>query len=200
MIEVEIKFPLTDPEEIKSRLLESGFQELRYIEERDTYCDNKEGHIRANDEALRVRETKDHCTGEVRAQINFKGKKLDARTMTRKELETGVEDGAVCREILREIGYEPVAPEVVKNRLMLKKESVMAVTACLDSVCGLGDFLELEILVEGESEKDDALAQIETILNELGCQVSDTVRTSYLSMLQKKLAQTAQERNGYGRG
>ena len=74
-------------------------------------------------------------------------------------------------------------PEVVKDRLMLQKDSM---TACLDSVHSLGDFLELEILVAGEEERPDALYRIEKLLNYLGYQVSDTVRTSYLSMLQKK--------------
>ena len=112
---------------------------------------------------------------------NFKGKKLDTRTMTREELETGVEDGAVCRNILQAIGYIPVAPEVIKKRLMLQKESI---TVCLDNVHGLGEFLELEILADSEEKKDDALGQIESVLNSLGYQISDTVRTSYLSMLQ----------------
>ena len=58
-------------------------------------------------------------------------------------------------------------------------------TACLDYVHGLGEFLELEVLVSSEEEKDAALTQIENILNSLGYQISDTVRTSYLSMLQK---------------
>ena len=107
----------------------------------------------------------------------------DHGLLTRQELETDVEDGAVCREILRAIGYAPVVPEVVKDRLMLQKDSM---TACLDSVHGLGDFLELEILVAGEKERPDALYRIEKLLNYLGYQVSDTVRTSYLSMLQKK--------------
>ena len=60
-----------------------------------------------------------------------------------------------------------------------------SVTACLDYVHGLGEFLELEVLVSSEEEKDAALTQIENILNSLGYQISDTVRTSYLSMLQK---------------
>ena len=143
--------------------------------------DNQQGDIRTNDEALRVRETKDHLSGKVWAQINFKGKKLDTRTMTREELETGVEDGAVCRNILQAIGYIPVAPEVIKKRWMLQKESI---TVCLDTVHGLGEFLELEILADSEEKKDDALGQIESVLNSLGYQISDTVRTSYLSMLQ----------------
>ncbi|HJA66222.1 MAG TPA: class IV adenylate cyclase [Candidatus Mediterraneibacter cottocaccae] len=183
MIEVEVKLPVSEPDTIKSEILKMGFKEIAFIQERDTYFDNAGGNIRANDEALRVRETKDYLTGTIRAQINFKGRKLDDRTMTRKELETGVEDGEVCREILRAAGFAPADPEVVKERVMLQKGQM---TACLDSVHGLGEFLELEILVPGEAEKDAALVQIEAILNRLGYWISDTVRISYLSMLQGK--------------
>lgn len=183
MIEVEVKLPIPDPEEIKNRILEAGFKEQRFIEERDTYFDNACGDIRANGAALRVRETKDCRTGKKQAQINYKGKKLDTQTMTRRELETGVEDGAVCREILQALGYSPAEPEVIKIRTMLQNDFI---TACLDDVHGLGSFLELEILVESEEKKDAALDQIKDILNSLGYQVSDSVQTSYLSMLQRK--------------
>lgn len=183
MIEVEVKLPIPDPEEIKNRILEAGFKEQRFIEERDTYFDNACGDIRANGAALRVRETKDCRTGKKQAQINYKGKKLDTQTMTRRELETGVEDGGGCREILQALGYSPAEPEVIKIRTMLQKDFI---TACLDDVHGLGSFLELEILVESEEKKDAALDQIKDILNSLGYQVSDSVQTSYLSMLQRK--------------
>lgn len=183
MIEVEVKLPAADLNLIKGRLLKTGFKETAFIEERDTYFDNQRGDIRANGEALRVRETKDHLTGKSWAQINFKGKKLDARTMTREELETGVENGAVCRRILQAIGYMLAEPEVIKDRTMLQKESV---TACLDKVHGLGGFLELEILADSEEKKDAALGKIEDILNSLGYQISNTVRMSYLSMLQDR--------------
>ena len=182
MIEVEVKLPIADLDTIKRKLLKMGFKETAVIEERDTYFDNRQGDIRANGEALRVRETKDHLTGESRAQINFKGKKLDTCTMTREELETGVENGEICRNILQVIGYAPAEPEVIKDRTMMQKESI---TACLDNVRGLGGFLELEILANSEEEKDVALKRIENILNSLGYQISDTVRMSYLSMLQK---------------
>ena len=46
-------------------------------------------------------------------------------------------------------------------------------------------FLELEILVEREEERDAAVGRIEDILGHLGYRLSDTMRTSYLSMLQK---------------
>lgn len=107
MIEVEVKPPVADLEGIRTELLKNGFKETAFIEERDTYFDNPQGDIRTNGEALRVREMKDHLTGKKRAQFNFKGKKLDTRTMTREELETGVEDGEICRNILQAIGYAP---------------------------------------------------------------------------------------------
>ena len=182
MIEVEVKLPVADLDTIKGKLLKMGFRETAFIEECDTYFDNRQGDIRANGEALRVRETKDYLTGESRAQINFKGKKLDTCTMTREELETGVENGEICRNILQVIGYAPAEPEVIKDRTMMQKESI---TACLDNVRGLGGFLELEILADSEEKKETALSQIENILNSLGYRISDTVRMSYLSMLQK---------------
>ena len=74
MIEVEVKLPVTDLDKIKSQLIEAGFKESGRIEEHDTYFDNQQGDIRANDEALRVRETKDYLSGRIRAQVNFKGK------------------------------------------------------------------------------------------------------------------------------
>ena len=183
MIEVEIKLPVQDLEKIRKKLLESGFREKSLIEERDQYFDNAQGDIRAGQEALRVRETRDCLTGKIWAQMNFKGKKLDDRTITRKELETEVEDGSICREILQAIGYRPVKPEVIKVRRMLSKDSV---TACLDSVHGLGDFLELEVLTDREEKRKQALGRIEDILEKLGYKISNTVRTSYLSMLQNQ--------------
>ena len=65
----------------------------------------------------------------------------------------------------------------------MQKESI---TACLDNVHGLGGFLELEILADSEEEKGAELERIENILHSIGYQISDTVRISYLSMLQKE--------------
>ena len=89
MIEVEVKLPVPDPDGMKTRMLEAGFKEKCFIEEHDIYFDNVRGDIRTSGEALRVRETKDCRTGEKQAQMNYKGKKLDTRTMTRRELEIG---------------------------------------------------------------------------------------------------------------
>ena len=57
-------------------------------------------------------------------------------------------------------------------------------TACIDQVQDLGDFLELEMVITEDKNKDDALGQIEKMLQRLGYSLKDTTRNSYLSMLQ----------------
>lgn len=183
MIEVEVKLPVQDIEQIRQKLQKAGFEETGRIYERDTYFDNAGHEIRNADTALRIRETENHVTGERSAQMNYKGKKMDSQTMTRKELESGVEDPEVCRQILQALGFQAVMPEVIKERRTMRRENV---EACLDEVQGLGSFLELEIMTAEEKEKDILLKKIENILHYLGYTVADTVRTSYLSMLQKK--------------
>ena len=58
-------------------------------------------------------------------------------------------------------------------------------TACLDQVEGLGDFLELEVIVENEEDREEALDLVLSLLGELGYEKGDIIRTSYLSMLQQ---------------
>ena len=59
-------------------------------------------------------------------------------------------------------------------------------TACVDQVEGLGSFLELELLVETEEDRPEALKKIEAILHDLDCRMEDTTRYSYLYMLQTR--------------
>lgn len=50
----------------------------------------------------------------------------------------------------------------------------------------LGDYLELEKMVDVEEEKTEALQELEEVLQRLGYSMEDTTRTSYLSMLMKQ--------------
>ena len=58
------------------------------------------------------------------------------------------------------------------------------ITACMDQVENLGNFLELEVVIPEKEDRKEALQQIEEILHKLGYTLKDTVRNSYLSMLQ----------------
>lgn len=111
--------------------------------------------------------------------ITYKGAKLDNISMSRKELETEVKDSNIVQEILENIGFKSVPP-LIKERQYLKFNNV---TACVDTVKGLGDYLELEIIVENNSEKEKSLEVLENLLLKLGYSMKDTINTSYLSML-----------------
>ncbi|MBP3879848.1 MAG: class IV adenylate cyclase [Lachnospiraceae bacterium] len=183
MVEVEVKIPVGDLKEVRAGLLKAGFVHAWSRIEKDTYFDGGANGIRKSGQALRVRQILDCDTGEKKAEINFKGKKIDSVSMSRPEYETSVGDGETAGKILLEAGFFPVKPAVIKKREMLVCGEM---TACLDEVEGLGTFLELEILADDESGRDPALRKIEAILTGMGFAMEDTTRVSYLTQLMRK--------------
>lgn len=181
-IEVEIKVKIQNRKQIMDSLKKIGFLENRCVVETDIYYTSTHHNFAALGEALRIRTVKDPESPKETSVITYKGAKLDQVSMTRQELETEVGDGETVRKILEHIGFCPVSP-VEKKRLYLNKDNM---TACLDNVKGLGDYLELEILTDTEEKRTEALKQIEDVLEALGYSMEDTTRTSYLSMLMKK--------------
>ena len=181
-IEVEIKLKISDKKCIEETLAEIGFCKGKLVTESDTYYIAEHHDFVALDEALRVRSVEDMMTGKRTSAITYKGAKLDNTSMTRQELETSVGDGEICREILERIGFRPV-PVVEKLRQYYHRDDI---TACVDAVTNLGDYLELEIIVDEEKKREAALDQLEQVLHSLGYSMQDTMRTSYLSMLLKK--------------
>lgn len=181
MIEVEIKVKLEDMNTCISTFLDMGYVREAYVEEKDTYYTSDYYDFKEQDEALRIRESKDLISGKVTSYLTYKGKKLDEVSMSRNEMETLLEKAEVLRKVFEQIGLRAVTP-VEKVRIELKKGNV---TACIDDVQGLGAFLELEILVKDESMREAALKDIESILHSIGLRMEDTLRTSYLSMLEE---------------
>lgn len=181
-IEVELKIKIREKEELIAALKRLGFRESRRVMEKDVYYTAAHHDFAALDEALRVRTVEDLDAGSKRAVITYKGAKLDTVSMSRKELETEVGNANICQEILEQIGFQPVQP-VEKRRQYFQDETM---TACVDRVTGLGDYLELEILVEQEDERENALKQLEAMLKKLGYSMEETTRVSYLGMLMRK--------------
>ena len=176
-VEVEIKLKINSRTDIERVLEETGFVRADLVLESDTYYTSDHHDFAALDEAFRVR-----MTGKRSAAITYKGEKMDNISMTRQELETTVGDAKICRKILEHIGFRPVPP-VEKLRQYFHRENI---TACVDTVTNLGDYLELEIIVETEEKKEAALDKVKEILQTIGYSMQDTTRTSYLSMLLAK--------------
>ena len=188
MIEVELKIPIYNKEEAAMRLKDMGFVQGDLKRESDIYFDKEDGQIKNSDSALRIRSCENLTQEGATYYLTYKGPKLDAVSKTRKEVEVAVQEPKATQEILVSLGYTQVYP-VVKLRQYYHKE---AMTACLDQVEGLGDFLELEMVIAGEvekdttQEKDAALETLVAVLNALGCGMEDTIRTSYIGLLQRK--------------
>ncbi len=182
MIEVEIKIRV-DLGNTEKELINNGFLRDTRVRETDIYFDNATGDIRNKDTALRIRTVENIDSGSSMSYITFKGKRCDDVSMTRPEYETSVLHPVEMIKILESLGYKPVEPAVFKDRTVYVKESI---TACLDRVEGLGDFLELEIITDKDTA-NVALDRLWEMLETLGYDRKDTITVSYLTMLQDRL-------------
>lgn len=182
MIEVEIKIKVKDGVLLEDKLLKTGFFKGDLVREFDIYFDNPVHQIKDSDSALRIRSCENLTLNQEKHFMTYKGPKMDMVSMTRKESEMQIDDAQTGKDILMSLGYCLVYP-VVKTRQYYHLDQI---TACLDQVDGLGEFLELEVIVAKEEEKQKALDSLLSLVQELGCNPEEMVRTSYLSMLQTK--------------
>lgn len=180
MLEVEVKVRVSIDETLK-KLYELGYKRGTTVYELDTYFNGLEKDLKKEDKALRIREHRDVDTGVTKYVLNFKGPKVDETTLTREETQFTVPSFEHGEIVLRGLGFAP-AGHVEKTRIHMEKERVRC---CLDSVTGLGDFLEVEIMAEGEDGYEKAVKEIEEVLKSLNLSMEDTVKHSYLSMLMK---------------
>lgn len=178
-IEVELKVKILSKEEIINKLENLNFIKSSLVVETDTYFTSSHHDFISLDEALRIRNVLNKSTNETKSVITYKGAKLDNISLSRKELETEIKDSKIVKEILENIGFNAVPP-LIKERQYLKNNNI---TACVDTVKGLGEYLELEIIVENNSDKEKSLVELENLLLKLGYSMKDTISTSYLSML-----------------
>ena len=95
------------------------------------------------------------------------------------ELETIVDNPKAVSEMLELLGYKRLVT-VNKKRTKTKYNKFLL---CIDEVEFLGNFLEVELLVEKEDEKATALEQIHNFLNELSISKNDICHERYYMLL-----------------
>jgi adenylate cyclase, class 2 len=178
MLEVEVKYPVENWQEIDRQLRAWGAHAEAPREEADQYFNAPDRDFAQTDEALRLRRI---GFGNV---VTYKGPKTDAQTKTRAEIEVPLAPGeGVADEfgrLLMRLGYRPVAV-VRKRRIVFHlRRDPFDLEACLDEVEGVGKFVELEILAPPE-EMDAARDLLLKTAKDLGLRRSE--RRSYLEML-----------------
>lgn len=180
MYEVEMKLR-ADHDRIRSVLEELEATAHDTIAQRDTYYNAPTRDFAETDEALRLRREEageDEPSKDERVELTYKGPLVGATSKTREEHETGLEDGDSMGMILDSLGFVPVET-VEKER---ERFSIEEYVVTLDSVSGLGEFVE----VEAEAHKDGidiAREGVVRTVESLGLDPTAEIRTSYLELL-----------------
>lgn len=163
MLEVELKYPLSDPEAFRQRLAAVGAVAQHAVTQSDAYYNHPSRDFAQTDEALRVR------TVGGESVATYKGPKQGGLAKTRFELELPLAAGTVegWHEVLVKLGFRPVAT-VTKRRtpFRLQREG-RAYELTIDEVDRLGCFAEVETLAD-ESDRGAAEAAVVALAADLG--------------------------------
>jgi adenylate cyclase class 2 len=183
MYEVEVKVR-ADHDIVRGALESVGAAHVESVEQVDTYYDAPDRDFAQTDEALRVREERSATSrsdsdegATTDTRLTYKGPLVDSESKTRQEAETAVVDSEKLRAILDGLGYDPAAT-VEKER---ERFTVDGITVTLDTVDGLGEFVEAEL--ETAEDIDSARDRILSLLTDLGLDTDEQIRTSYLGLL-----------------
>jgi adenylate cyclase class 2 len=180
-LEIEVKYAVSDPEQVKRQLLALGAILDKSREDVDHYFNAPDRDFGRTDEALRVRQIGQHN------YVTYKGPKIDSQTKTRKEIEVALEPGKVTadefRQLLTHLGYRPVATVRKQRGICRLQRGAFNVEIYLDEVEDLGRFIELEIMAT-PNDLERARTTLLQIGQELGLGHSE--RRSYLELLLAK--------------
>ncbi|MFB6095216.1 MAG: class IV adenylate cyclase [Halodesulfurarchaeum sp.] len=176
MFEVEVKVR-ADHEPVREALSEMDASKLETVTQVDTYFDAPHRDFAETDEALRLRREQGSAGGK-KPRITYKGPLVEEASKTRAEHETAVGSAEAVSKILESIGFAAAAT-VKKKRTRFE---VGEVTLTLDTVVGLGEFVEVEKTVP-ESDIEEARESAYDLLRELGLDPETQIRRSYLELV-----------------
>ncbi|WP_049925131.1 class IV adenylate cyclase [Halopiger goleimassiliensis] len=178
MYEIELKVP-ADLEVVEERLEALGADRTRAVVQVDTYYDAPHRSFPETDEALRIRRESAPDADETTTRITYKGPLLEEESKSREEFETTVGDGETLDAVLTNLGFEPAAT-VRKER---QRYALEEYTITLDAVTDVGEYVEVETDVEDRDALESAREGAVDVLERLGLDADDQVRTSYLGLL-----------------
>jgi adenylate cyclase class 2 len=181
--EIEVKARVEVGEEFARRIERIGGKFVREVTQEDLYFRHPFRDLKERDEALRLRREGKNYT------LTFKGRRVGKGAKMREELEIRVGDYEKMIKLLERLEFEKAF--IIRKR---RKEFVLdGVTIALDSVEGLGEFVEIEVMAVVEEGGRARLRRMEAFKTELfdmadrlGIPRDRLTTESYLELLTSK--------------
>jgi adenylate cyclase class 2 len=176
--EVELKYRLHDRASLLERLIVRGARSAPAIYQEDHYLSHPARDFQTTREALRIRRIGDQN------RITYKGPRLDGPTKTREEIEIAFTEGARAFDDLvrlwQNLGFRPIATIRKERQPLCLRYLDCDLEIAIDSVVGLGDFVEIEAIAALEWDVSTAQTAVIGLAAEL-CLAEPEPR-SYLKM------------------
>lgn len=172
-VEIEAKIPVADLKPIADKLMRQNAVLKDVVREEDIYFDNTAVELIKRDCGLRLRKRlSDKNPPQV--VLTYKGPRQESTFKSRPEYQVQVQDGDTLITILAHLGFrQSLCVEKTRQIWQLSNCEI-----CLDDVCQLGLFVE----VEGPSE-----TAVQSILDKLGLNPADHISDGYARMMAARL-------------
>ena len=175
-LEYEVKVPVDDVESVKEKIIAIGGRLIDKRYEVDYYIDMRSCSNVPEDVVVRVRKVMLEA-GRVTGEITFKGRRMHPDVKAREEITVSVDNPEKTVAIFSKLGFKVIKVEKEREVYILSKD----MRICVDSVKGLGKFIEVEIM--NPPSKDYFMSRLNDILVRLSLRGREIIVKSYLEML-----------------
>ena len=180
LLEVELKFRVTDRNALERRIQELDPAILPIEDQEDTYLAHPSRDFAQTGEALRIRRI--NCEN----RITYKGPKQAGPTKTREEIEILFSSGegtfGGMQAVFQALGFLPVATVKKRRTPFAIREGGLVCEVVIDEVEGIGDFSEVETLVGDVSLLAASQSAVQKLAERLGLRAEHIEGRSYLRM------------------
>jgi adenylate cyclase class 2 len=183
--EVEVKARVQSVAEAEGMVIGAGGVFVKEALQQDTYMKHPCWDLNGRDEALRLRNEGGICA------ITFKGKRQGGPAKVREEVEATIEGFEEARAIFERLGFT-AAITLAKRRRTYR---VGAATVVIDSVEGLGTFMEVEVKAgPGAAAFESAKNELFRTIDMLGISRESIITDSYLELLASESSDSRADR------
>lgn len=187
-IEVELKFAVAEHQPLVAKLLDRNAQLLGVEQHRDTYFRHPCRDFAQTKEALRIRRMEVRETGStschIESRITYKGPKLPGVVKARQELEWDVQpvdsNADYFEQLLQSLGFQSVLTVIKQRQSYAVLCQGQRIVVALDTVEGLGNFVEIEVVVDDAAQVESAREIVQSLATQL--ELHEPESRSYLTL------------------